>query len=59
MMGESGPGEISNLFLDFLIGALNSLLPQFIFFTIPAVGEGLIDSFFGLLDFFGRNAEVF
>jgi hypothetical protein len=58
-MGESGPGEISNLFLNFLIGTLNSLLPRFIFFTIPAVGEGLIDSFFGLLNFFDRNAEVF
>jgi hypothetical protein len=57
-MSESGPGEISNLFLNFSIRALNSLSFRFTSFTIPVVGERSINLFFRLLDFSDRNAEV-
>jgi hypothetical protein len=58
MMDESGPGEISDLFPDFLSGALNSPSPRFAFFTAPVEREGFTDFFLKLLDSFNRSVEV-
>jgi hypothetical protein len=58
MMDESGPGEISNLSLNFLPGALNFFSPRPASFIAPVKREGFIDLFFGLLDFPGKSAEM-
>jgi hypothetical protein len=57
-MDESGPGEIPNLLLDFLSGALNSPSPRSASFTIPVKGERSTDPFLRLLDSPNKNAKV-
>jgi hypothetical protein len=58
IMDESGPGEISDLPLNFLPGILNFLSPRSAPFTVPAVGKGSDNPFFRLLDFSDKNAKV-
>ena len=53
MINESGPGEISDFFSDFLSGALNSFSPRSAFFIVPVKKEVSTDPFFKLLYFFG------
>jgi hypothetical protein len=58
IMDESGPGEIPDLFSDFLPGTLNSFSSRFAFFTVLVKREGFTNPFFRFLDFSGRNAEM-
>jgi hypothetical protein len=57
-MDESGPGEIPNLFSNFLSGALNFPSPRSVFFTVPVEREESTDPFFRLLDSPGKSAEI-
>jgi hypothetical protein len=58
IMDESGPGEIPDLFPNFLSETLNSFSSRFAFFTISAKREGFIDPFLRFLDFFGKNVKI-
>jgi hypothetical protein len=58
MMDESGPGEIFDLFSNFLPGVLNSFSSRSASFIAFVKREGFTDPFFRLLDFFGKNTKV-
>jgi hypothetical protein len=58
-MDESGPGKIPDFFSNFLSGALNSLSPRSVSFTVPVEREKSINLFFGLLNFPGKNIKMF
>jgi hypothetical protein len=57
-MDESGPGEISVFFSDFLPGALNSLSSRSASFTVLVEKKESINLFFRLLNSPSRNAEM-
>jgi hypothetical protein len=58
IMNESGPGEIPDLSLNFLPGALNFFSSRSASFTAPIKGKGITNSFLKLLDSPGKNAEM-
>jgi hypothetical protein len=58
MMNEFSPGKISDLFPNFLPGALNSLSPRSAFFTIFVERKGFTNLFFRLLDSSGKSTEM-
>jgi hypothetical protein len=57
-MDEFGPGEMPDLFSDFLPRILNSFSSRSAFFIIFIEREGFTNPFFRFLDSPDRSAEV-
>jgi hypothetical protein len=58
MINESNSEKISNLSLNFLPGALNSLSSRSASFTAPVERKKSINLFLRLLNSFDKNAKV-